>query len=268
MLFNFELMPVDDIAPWGREGDKCLHWFGLTDSWYWIDVGGQELFRHSDAALAYWRDVDPEYVPLRPYVDYPVVRLWEDVMSKLPSPISPIPSDVASMLANRQAWDTWLTRVDLWVDEDEAKCDLWMKGMSWWGGCSLDSPFLLRPHIYIYTVDNTTHIRWDNRDCLLDNGIPKWQAMLGELTMPAAQFVDELTSFDARLLAAMADRIESIKQGWSRPEIAIDVAQLDREQRERSTWLPAALARPEDVDWDDVRRAMDRIRVEVPYGDN
>ena len=35
-----------------------LHWFGLTQGWYWIEAGGPE--------------------PL-PYVDYYVVRLWEDL---------------------------------------------------------------------------------------------------------------------------------------------------------------------------------------------
>ena len=54
MLFNFRLKNTEDIAPWSTpsKGDALsLHWFGLTDGWFWIDIGGQQLFRYSQQIL-------------------------------------------------------------------------------------------------------------------------------------------------------------------------------------------------------------------------
>ncbi|WP_370584974.1 DUF5984 family protein [Micromonospora sp. ANENR4] len=42
--FRFELYPLDEVSPWGR-GQPRLHWFGLTEGWYWLEAGGQELLR-------------------------------------------------------------------------------------------------------------------------------------------------------------------------------------------------------------------------------
>ncbi len=50
MLFNFQLRPVTAIAPFGS-GWPTLHWFGLSDGWYWLDVAGAELFRYSQALV-------------------------------------------------------------------------------------------------------------------------------------------------------------------------------------------------------------------------
>jgi len=39
---SFELHPVDQVAAWGSPDDdeRYLSWFGLTDGYYWIDLGG------------------------------------------------------------------------------------------------------------------------------------------------------------------------------------------------------------------------------------
>ena len=36
------------------------HWFALTDGWFWIEVGDQELFRYSQQILEYWKQIYPE----------------------------------------------------------------------------------------------------------------------------------------------------------------------------------------------------------------
>lgn len=72
-IFNFELRPVHAITPWGGES-PTLSWFGLSDGWYWLELGGQEIFRA--------RAVEPGEPP---YADYQVVRLWEDVLELFPA---------------------------------------------------------------------------------------------------------------------------------------------------------------------------------------
>ena len=44
LRFRFRLKPVEDIAPWGGSAPDerpYFSWFGLTDGWFWIEVGGQ-----------------------------------------------------------------------------------------------------------------------------------------------------------------------------------------------------------------------------------
>ena len=38
MLFEFVLRPLEEVQPWGVD-EPTLHWFGLTDGWYWIEAG-------------------------------------------------------------------------------------------------------------------------------------------------------------------------------------------------------------------------------------
>ncbi|WP_123601984.1 DUF5984 family protein [Micromonospora sp. Llam0] len=44
--FQFQLRPLDQVHPWGRD-KQTLHWFGLTEGWYWLDLNGHQLLRYS-----------------------------------------------------------------------------------------------------------------------------------------------------------------------------------------------------------------------------
>ena len=44
MLIDFTLLPLAMVQPWGRPDNLSLHWFGLTDGQYWIEVGENKLF--------------------------------------------------------------------------------------------------------------------------------------------------------------------------------------------------------------------------------
>ncbi|GAB4101642.1 hypothetical protein GCM10028790_06600 [Micromonospora taraxaci] len=95
--FRFELYPLDEVSPWG--GDRpTLHWFGLTDGWYWLEAGGQELLRR------------PRQVRRHPFVDYHLARLWEDVNVLTPTVLEPVPEDCAGLPnAPFSAWPLHLT---------------------------------------------------------------------------------------------------------------------------------------------------------------
>jgi hypothetical protein len=104
------------------------------------------------------------------------------------------------------------------------------------------------------------HIQWDNRHRDLE-GVPAWDAILGQITMPVAVFLDEVSSFDARSIRRMADRVAIAQGEWSRPDVMLD-PDVGREQMARSTWLQRSLeagtAREPD-DWDKVFSAISRI---------
>jgi hypothetical protein len=255
MLFNFELTPLDDVAPWGSDGDRYLGWFILTDGRYWVRVGQSELFRSSDAILSRWGEQYPDSRDTSPYVDYYVVRLWEDILEVLPSWINPVPDDLAVMLQSKRASlsDILPRRFEL-----DTEGELWEAAMRWWLNRRLTSYHLKHsPRIAIWTGDGTTHITWDNRGLMADD-VPVWAAQQGAFQIPVADFVAEIQSFNDRLLNAMEARIAEIKRDWKRADIRIDIEQLDAEQIDRRTWLPNKLQRPEYVDWNETRLALAR----------
>jgi Family of unknown function (DUF5984) len=90
--FRFELRPLDEVSPWGG-ARSTLHWFGLTEGWYWIDANRYELLRRSRVEHA------------RPYIDYYLARLWEDVIELTPHVLESVPDDLRSFVASaRGAW--------------------------------------------------------------------------------------------------------------------------------------------------------------------
>lgn len=46
-MFEFKLAALDHIEPWGTPPDLTLHWFGLTDGSYFIDLGHTHLLEYS-----------------------------------------------------------------------------------------------------------------------------------------------------------------------------------------------------------------------------
>jgi hypothetical protein len=50
MLIDFTLLPIAMVQPWGRPDNLSLHWFGLTDGQYWIEVSENKLFEYSEFA--------------------------------------------------------------------------------------------------------------------------------------------------------------------------------------------------------------------------
>ncbi|MEV6791726.1 DUF5984 family protein [Streptomyces sp. NPDC051320] len=49
MRLRFELTPLDRVVPWGER--PVLHWFGLTDGWYSVELGGHEVLRYSERTV-------------------------------------------------------------------------------------------------------------------------------------------------------------------------------------------------------------------------
>ena len=54
--------------------------------------------------------------------------------------------------------------------------------------------------------------------------------------------MEAVTTFNERFIAAMAERVGTVLAGWSRPEIALDFAQLAREHVQRSEHFAKRMA--------------------------
>lgn len=93
MEFHFELRPLAD--PSAR-----VSWFTLSDGWFWVTLGDDEVFR----------------------VDYQVERYWERVCELAPGVLRPVPYDLVPFVESRR---------EEWAEvESEASwdADLWHLG--------------------------------------------------------------------------------------------------------------------------------------------
>ena len=259
-LFQFRLTPVKQVIGWDR--GRSLHWFGLTDGAFWMSVGGQELFRYTQAIRDFWARDYPHARAISRYGDYFLARYWEDLIEMLPAILSPVPQDLAKKIADAPRWRQWLDAASDWREnhDDDASWDLYQVAVTWWSGREWDAGHLnAPPNVALWTVGDSVRIRWDNRDVELD-GLRVWEAQQGEFILPIAAFREEVLSFDRRLMAAMAERVKQVRHGVLDPKISIDVAALEREQDDRSQWMRRAIDQPaEHFAWDEVRTAMTAI---------
>jgi hypothetical protein len=270
LSFEFTLRPVDEIQPWGSDDEQRLHWFGLTDGCYWIRVGSEEIYRYADGILKDWAKRYPDTDYTVPYVDYQIVRLWEDLLEIIPSVLEPLPPDFAAIAADAGAWVLWETKAEQWKqDGPEAdsndRSKTFYTAVSWWSNRRLSAWHLQHsPYIWFWRVGDTVSFRWD---CLSRNedGIQVWQAQTGELSLSIAEFIESVTTFDQRLIGEMRSRIDAARAGGLRPGVVPDIDSLERDHAYRATCMPAMLkAAPfKDYDWDDVREAMARIDAEM-----
>ncbi len=269
MLFEFQLTPVAEIAPWvtpSRGNEKHQHWFGLTDGCDWLEVGGVELLRYSEPLLEQWAR---EYPDARhdPHVNYYVVRLWEDILGMLPSVLEPVPEDVVSYIQPGGAWESWAAwqrwsdRAHIWMDavEDDS-WEFFGNATAWWGERRLDTGYLsVGSAIWFWREGDCVHIRWDNTTLQLE-GLPVWANTSGESELLATEFVAEVRSFDVRLIQAMAKRVDAVRDDWPRPDVRLDWNALRQEHRQRATAFASALAQPlRHTNWDGVRQALAEV---------
>jgi hypothetical protein len=276
--FCFALRPPEEIYGWpqgGPEGPLYLPWFGLTDGWYWMEIGDKELFRYSDAIRAAWNEVNQP-----PYPAYPVVRFWEDMLQTLPYSLAPIPDTLAERITDQGAWANWLERAKEWSEgssNEEAyaeQYDLYDNATSWWYDRQLSYGHMnYTPDLWFWRHGDTMHVRWDNRDdAYIWEGIPVLAVRgFGEIAMPVSVYLEAIRDFDNRLMAAMAEQLDNVRLGRHRPEVTIYLPDVDQDHAERTQHLNTILARTphlREMDWDEVMDAITAIDTDPRFRAN
>lgn len=225
VAIRFELRALNDVVPWGDEQTGLrLHWFGLTDGWYDVVIGGHRLYSCVDDVRG---------------IDYQVVRLWEDLIEVAPSALESIPESLAARLADIDAWMLWVEKV---CDLDDHR-DLVSVALQWWFWRGLSASHLVgAPTLHLWCYGDELRIHWRSSPRGPDG--PVWSSPNGDAITSANAFRELLLKFDRDLFAAMEARVESVAKNWSRPEIEIDAEALRREQADRATWLQRALNTP------------------------
>jgi hypothetical protein len=244
LQFQFELCPLADVPLWGSE-QPTLHWFGLTSGWYWIVAGGHRLLRYGEPAVRRWN-------LSRPYPQYYVVRLWEDILALRWALTDPVPADVVQFVDGTFP-PRRLPDEDTGADVDAA--------LALQSDYQLDLGYLTNsPALRCWRSTGTgqdlatisQRARPDSRDTF--DG-PE----LLEVSVPAAEFFAAVHEFDRRLIAAMDKRVTELERTGPPAGVRLDVDLLRAEHLRRSRWLAERLATPRQVNWDQIRSGITEI---------
>lgn len=261
MLFNFRLKPLNEVTPWGGPDKPNLHWFGLTEGEFWIEVGDSTLFHYSAEAQNLFGG--------SPYCDYYVVRLHEDLLEHAPYLLEPVPPDLQPLLLAMISLEDGAPsplrrRLDAYYDSDgpdDQRLDDAVGCVSeFLGRRQIVASYLVDgPQLAFWSDSVWTNFVW-NTEISAKDAVRRWSAPSGGTKMPREVFTKELTRFHERLFAEMGARVTAVLQGALSPNIQIDIAGLLYDHEKRRREIEAALRPPErQTDWDAVRAAIREI---------
>jgi hypothetical protein len=242
-----------------------LSWFGFTDGFYRLQVGSEFLLNYSDDFVNHWAIQNySSNVYGGSFVDYYVVRLWEDILAILPDVLDPLPTELSNFFENdKSAWFGWENNALDWLDRqpDEDKAiEIFEMIVSWQSDRRLDAAYLQNaPRIWIWSTDRDVIISWDNTE-IVSEGIQVWSARQGHYYIKRNEFLDEVRAFHDKLMSEMAERVEHICDRWCRSEIYVNTQHLRYEQQDRKTWLDRALKSSSSLSWSDLTLHTARSR--------
>jgi hypothetical protein len=255
-LFEFRLRPLDQIQPWGAPEDPNLHWFGLSDGCYWLNVGEQTLLEYSQQFQA-------EAGGQR-HCDYQIVRLHEDMLDMLPHVLSVVPPELCEFIAFKAGsqasyWHAWTSLDDRRTDT-ETYVDLLDGAGTWLGKRTLDTLYLSpSARITMWSDEREVHIQWDNRG-IHARGVPVWSASCGSFSLSRADFVNEVKTFHWRFMHQMAGRVASILAAGAPLGTRIDLAGLQQDQRRREQLFEQSLqSSVDETPWPAVITAVHQL---------
>jgi hypothetical protein len=251
--FRFALAPLDQVAAWGRESPE-LHWFGLTEGWYWIELAGTELLRYSPETLQLHRGDGPG--AHHPYVDHYVARLWEDLGSLSPAVLQPVPADLLEFIASEpEDWTADSSTPDGDLSDILLEDDAALAAVTWYDGHVLDLGYLRQPpRIRAWrTVGDDVDIitlTWRHSD---DGDIRFAADPFGSASMPSTSFLDAVRELDHDLMLSMAERIGELERAGPAPGVRLDLDRLRAEHLDRMAWLGRRLRAEPATGWDEIR---------------
>jgi hypothetical protein len=232
-FINFKLRHPDNIIPWGDSPDTSMHWFGLTDGEYWLDLNKDTLYKYTNEVLAGGHVNDSHYV------EYQIARLLEDWTSTFESIVEPVPDAFYAISQSNNYLYRFYEAVQNWLDnfsEDSSVdvdiYDRYDKTIEWIYSRTLTAMHLTSgPGISFFRNRNNISIVW-KADHLTENNIPVWTAQNGEVEMEYAMFIHEIEDFGNRFFNAMDTQVQiAVEKNWGTTQL--NKKQLIQEQQER-----------------------------------
>jgi Family of unknown function (DUF5984) len=268
MIFEFELDPIENVQPWGESPNERIHWFGLTQGIYRLKVGNEYLLNYTDEFTDYISKNHPQIYYKGTYVDYYVVRIWEDLIDLLPTILEPVPKDLQHFFkSDYKVQKTWFEKVNEWEEKAESQktqtndeisniCDA---AIYWIQNRQLECWYLSPPaKIWFWADENDVIISWDNADTIVE-GFQVWSAKRGNFRINRDEFIAELKQFDKKLFAEMEKRVDIICKTWNNNKVSINFEQLKGEQIQRATLMENHLNFNTKTDWRTVSESIDLI---------
>jgi len=269
-LFEFKLHDIENIEPWteyrdGKSSEPKLNWFALTDGFYYMNVGNEQLFKCSKERMFKWKIECPEIDESQVYVDYFIVRLYEDLLEILPNILQPIPNVLQSLISTNKRHAEWFNPLnDFYVnsldEENELLVEkLYCNSTEWCDQRKLSTGHLqYSPDIFIWRHQDKIHIRWNSRTNSKD--FQPWSSPHGEFQLSVESFISEVTLFHNRLMKEMKERVQLIKNNNPVPKIKIDIKALIKEHNKREKSLKIALSeKPYVKDFNEVIDALKQL---------
>lgn len=264
-LIKFLLKELKEIIPWRENNEYYLHWFGLTDSYYWIELNENvELFRYSDEFIGKYG-----LNPGLPYVDYQCARFIWDIIDILYFVSVPIPSKVFETINTFDKFESYLSKLSNWLenqrDETDEKYDeIYEVASEWIELRSLDSEYLIgAPNIYFFRSEEKIYIRWFS-EYQESDGTKMWTENKGEKVIHYDDFIRELNINLIKFEKSMETHIEAVINKPPK-NVFIDREQLVKNQiqfKELIENIPMRLsfASKEDPDWENILTKINLIR--------
>ena len=257
LQFCFNLIPVEEILPWGDGEDRRLHWFGLTDGNYWISTPLGEVLRYTDEQIREWGDQSP-------HVNYQIARIFEDLQSVVPSALEPVPAEIAALVDDSGWLDSVERRLESLEEADQLGelQEMFWDATDWYGQRSVDTAYLVDgPHFYIWRVADEVQFRWRTHG---ESAFRRWSLPQGQFSVTAEQFKSAAYSFFDEVLTETRKRVETIATtGWRRKDCKLDVDMLVREQRQRTEWIDDLKKRKTETDWVAVRKLVNEVSAQL-----
>jgi hypothetical protein len=255
-LINFKLRHPDNIIPWGEHPDTSMHWFGLTDGEYWLDVNKTILYKYTDEVPT-GGDVNESI-----YVEYQLVRLIEDWTSIFGSIAEPVPDAFYAISQNNNYLYRFYGAAQQRLDDlskdpsidVDTYYDTYDKTVEWVYSRTLTAIHLTYgPSISFFRNGNNISIVW-KADHLTEDNIPVWTAQNGEVEMEYETFINEVEDFGNRFFDAMDTQVQiAVEKDWGTTRL--NKERLIQEQQERRVEFQKSLAvlkgePTKHTDWD------------------
>lgn len=265
LKFNFKLTDLDNIMPFAQDVHRSLHWFGLTDGLFWIDIGGQTIYEYSAAAHDFFGNCDK-------YNEYNIARFMEDFFHTFRYVGESIPKELYDGLDTfGEKAEQWRKRYDM--QEDDVFEQFFQEEYSvlskWWFDRGFDSGYLVGgPDINCFRCGDKIKIVWESK-FLTGGGESIWTASRGSYEMPYEEFILSVTDFYHSFFEAMEQRIGSaVKREWG--SIEIDGKELLEENGKRKSGFLKEIDQLRDNDeytnWDKIMMVYEKMERELADG--
>jgi len=270
-LIHFTLDHIDDICPWGSNGDLSLHWFGLTSGTLYLTFGACRIYEYTDDAAAYFGEGHNKYV------DYQLSRFVEDfselfkaIGESLPRLLYDLTANLPSLLSDADKW------LDMNISDEDENYDfydgLYDPLTSWVRDRALEAQHLMAgPSVYFFRCGERLRIVWQADGKIesgkTENGVDIWTAQDGHIEMNYSDFVDAVKDFGERFFKSMEHQVQqAIAKDWG--EVKLDKRQLSEEQQERKNQFLDYAAHleasaPKDTDWQTISAAYAQMQAEL-----